>query len=641
MSKFLRFLTVLILLVGLVSGAFALYSSFLVDYSLESLEVALTASDQNLGNSSELGANVYQKLLQGLALEQAADDPESIKDLSMLELAARSFDEASDRAGTKRAKMYLSQTEKTKVPARGQALQIADVLYRYLQEILYYGLNFLRYIHPQKTEKDKAQGEVSSYLILTQADEKERKWQFDEAAELYRKFLEFYPGHPDGGFASLSLAQVLMKQRKYYEAERVLKKVVFDYSGLGEYQLALVMLKKVESCKKRERSLLEAEKRLAGLSDGRDADLFRLRVALEHLSMYSFDKAQEFLKELQESKAQDIRVKAKFYLGLVYKLQSQFDQGAEILSELSKESGLHRDLELGIEAQLADIYYQGFDAEKSLEHYRKISESVSNLKVQEGDAPSALGAWSALADAEQAVIYYFDLGDPQKAQDSLNRLNSSLGEFSELADLRSALAQAAAADLRDLAFEQLKRGRVYESMKLFKKKVRQSPDDAWSHSGLATAYVLLTDLYLAEESARTGEAKRSDAYTNTVLGYVLAYQGRLSEAVERYQQALGMGPGYIPAEYNLAGIYLVQKKYREALELLEDLDEQFQDHRNLMKSKILNNRGYARWHLGDKKAALADFKQAVSMTPGFKDAENNLTYAESGKDPQTISLGMK
>lgn len=639
MAKVLRLIALVSALIAFAGVGFALYSHFLVDYSLESLEFALSATEKNPEVSSKMGSNVYKNLLNDLALEQVSQDSAEVKNLSMLELAARSFEETADRAGNQRAKLYLQQTAEARAPERGPMLRFFDEAYRYLRNFFYQVMKIIHYLKKQMSTEVEAPVDVSSYLILTQAEEKESKWQLDEAAELYRKFLDFYPEHPEHGFVSISLAHVLIKQKKYHEAERLLKGLVVGNAGVEEYQLALALLKKIDGFKRREAEILETERRLASEPEGRETDALRLKLALDYLYSYSIEKAQELLKGLQNAKDHSIRVKAKFYLGWIYKLQTQYDQGAQVLLDLSNETGLDRDMGLGVEAQLADIYYQQNDSVRSLEHYQKISETVQRSGSDAVSQKASREAWSALADSEQAVIYYFDLGDREKAQESLNRLSGNLPEYSELTDLKSALQEAAAMDLRDLAFVQLKKGRVYESLDLFKKKMKQDPNDGWTHSGLATVYVLLTDLYSAEEAARKGMSAKPDQYTSSVLGYVMAYKSRFEEAEEYYLDALKMDPEYIPAKFNLSGVYLTQKKYEDARVLLDELEQLFNDYQNIMKSKILNNKGYALWWLGEKKAALESFREALKVTPDFKDAKINLVYTESGQAPQQATLG--
>lgn len=638
MSKLFRLLCLIGALIGTVVVGFSLYSHFLVDYSLESLEFALSATDKKPDASSRVGTNVYRNLLKDLALEEVSGDSSEVKNLAMLELAARSFDETADRAGNQRAKLYLQQTADSKSPERQQVLKWLDEAYRYLRNMFYQLLKFVHYARQQISSETEAPLDVSSYLLLSQAEEKEKKWQLIEASDLYRKFLEFYPEHPDHSFVTISLAHILMKQKKYHEAERLLRGLVVGSSGVEEYQIATTLLKKIDGFKKREDQIKELENLLLSRPEGKEADALRLKLALDYLYSYSIERAQELLRELQNAQDHSIRVKAKFYLGWIYKLQTQYDQGAKVLLELSEEKGLEKDMGLGVEAQLADIYYQQNDSERSLEHYQKISRGAAG-------SPDAISqkasqeAWSALADSEQAVIYYFDLGDRDKAQESLNRLSGSLPEYAELTDLKSALQDAAAMDLRDLAFSQLKKGRVYESLDLFKKKMKQEPNDGWTHSGLASVYVLLTDLYLAEAEAVQGYTVKPDQYTTSVLGYVRAYKSQFDESVELYKRALEMDPEYIPAKFNLSCVYLAQKNYEAARILLEELEVTFRDYQNIMKSKILNNKGYALWWLGEKTAAEKCFKEALRTTPDFKDSLINLNYVQTGQGPQQIALG--
>ncbi len=633
----MRLLTLIGGLILTVFIGFGLYSHFLVDYSLESLEFALSATDKKPENGSKVGSNVYKSLLQDLALEEAADEKTGVKNLAMLELAARSFDESTERAGHQRAKLYLKQTAESKAPGRSQLLKWFDQGYRVLRDWFYQALKFFRYIRHQVSSEVEEPLDVSSYLLISQAEEKEKKWRLDEAADLYRKFLEFYPEHPDHAFVAISLSNILMKQKKFHEAERLLRGLVLGSAGVEEYQIATALLKKIDAFKKREQQILKIEALIQANPQDKGVDTLKLKLALDYLYSYSMDRAQELLRELQKSQDHNIRVKAKFYLGWIYKLQTQYDQGEKVLLELSNEKGLEGDLGLGVQAQLADIYYQQNDSVKSLEQYKKISQEAGSKDANAQKA--SRDAWAALADSEQAVIYYFDLGDREKAQESLSRLGGDLPDYAELTDLKSALEDSAKMDLRDLAFSQLKKGRVYESLDLFKKKMKQDSDDAWTHSGLASVYVLLTDLVLAEAEASRGNSLKTDQFTTSVLAYVLSYQSRFDESIKLYQDAVKMDPEYIPAKFNLAGVYLVKKEYKEAMVLLYELEAAFHDYRNIMKAKVLNNKGYAEWWLGEAQKARESFKAALDINPEFKDAQVNLELIQKGHGPQNVTLG--
>lgn len=617
---------------------FALYSHFLVDYSLESLELALTATDRPADNSSAFGAKVYQKIVQGLAIEEAAKEDADMKNMALLELASRSLDETEERVGRERAKAYLSQTMEFKKPTRGQILKSLDNLYRAIKGLYYKVFEFLKYVQRRFSGQPAEPFDVSSYLLLTQAEEKEKKWQLDEAADLYRRFLKFYPEHPESSFVAIDLSHILVKQKKYDEAERLLRGLAVANAGMEEYELASNLLRKITDFRKRDVQITDLENLLRVHEGTPEGERIKLRLALQYLHAYALEHAQMLFKQLENAQDQKVRVKARFYLGWIYKLQAQYDQGEKVLMELTEEAGLEQEFGLGIDAQLADIYYQKNDTEKALNYYEKIAGSSQGAGAEQAQKASR-EAWAALADSEQAVIYYFDLNDAEKGGKMLARAGSALPTFGEVADLKSSFEKASQADLRDMGFFQLKNGKVYEAFELFKKKVTREPRDAWAHAGLATTYVLLTDLFMAHEQALLGYQILPDQFTTGVLAYVTAYQGFYDDAIELYRKALDKDASYIPVQYNLAGVYLVKKQYEEAVQLLEALDVTFKGYENIMRQKILNNLGYAKWWLGDTQTARKYFEDALAINPDFKDAKLNLSHMSENQAPEMSRLG--
>ncbi|HTL46907.1 MAG TPA: tetratricopeptide repeat protein [Verrucomicrobiae bacterium] len=626
---------ILVIVVG-----FTLYSHFLVDYSLESLEIALSATDKKPAESSTsaYGTKVYQKLIEGMAIEEATQKEADLKNMALLELASRSFDETTTRAGRERAKLYLSQTVEAKRPGRAEWLKILDHLYRLIRDLYYKTAQFFKYVQKNFTKKEQQPVEVSSYLLLTQAEDKEKKWDLDAAADLYRRFLKFYPDHPENSFVALNLSHILIKQKKYHEAERLLRGLAMGNAGMEEYELASNLLKKIEDLKKRDVEIAQLENLLATQGEGPEADKIRLQLGLQYLHSYSLQRAQEIFKLLENAPDEKIRLKARFYLGWIYKLQAQYDQGASVLLKLSEEGDLGEEMGLSLDAQLADIYYQKNDSQKALSYYEKIS-SKAPAQDQKSAQKASREAWAALADSEQAVIYYFDLKDAEKGAEHLRRAGSNLSAYGDVTDLKSAFKNASEVDLRDMGFYQLKDGKVYEALELFKKKVTQDPKDAWAQAGLATTYVLLTDLYSAREHASLGYKILPDQFTTGVLAYVVAYQSDYDQAIGLYKNALEKDPSYIPAKFNLAGLYIVKERYQDALDLLDELETTFEGHNNIMRQKILNNIGCARWWLGDKDGARQKFEEALDINSEFKDAKLNLSLMAQNDAPQTSSLG--
>ena len=113
-------------------------------------------------------------------------------------------------ASHERAKLYLTQTARTKLAKRPLLLRVLDRMYEQVQSWQRSFMKLINYLQSrmlgQTAGDTDSTYDASSLLLLSYADEKEEKWQLEEAADLYRRFLKFYPGHREAGFVEVSLA---------------------------------------------------------------------------------------------------------------------------------------------------------------------------------------------------------------------------------------------------------------------------------------------------------------------------------------------------------------------------------------------------------------------------------------------------
>ena len=141
---------------------------------------------------------------------------------------------------------------------------------------------------------------------------------------------------------------------------------------------------------------------------------------------------------------------------------------------------------------------------------------------------------------------------------------------------------------------------------------------------------------VSEAIAQYSEALRIlpnfvDAHSN--LGILLADQGRLDEAIAHYREALRGYPGFAEAHLNLGAALASQRKiaeaiaeYSEALRLRPDYADAHYNLANALASQ------------GKIDEAIAHYREAVSISPGFALAHNNLgmLLVREGKVGQAI-----
>jgi tetratricopeptide (TPR) repeat protein len=124
--------------------------------------------------------------------------------------------------------------------------------------------------------------------------------------------------------------------------------------------------------------------------------------------------------------------------------------------------------------------------------------------------------------------------------------------------------------------------------------------------GFSVAFNLLTSvLYRAEACSR--------------LGFALAHEGRLPEAIQAYEEALRLQPDNAEA-HNSVGIILVQQgKVPEATAQYEQA-LRVEPH----NARAHNNLGVALAESGKLQEAIRHFEQALRTNPDYAEAHNNL-----------------
>ena len=128
--------------------------------------------------------------------------------------------------------------------------------------------------------------------------------------------------------------------------------------------------------------------------------------------------------------------------------------------------------------------------------------------------------------------------------------------------------------------------------------------------------------------------KPDTAETHSNLGVALVEQGKLTEAVASYQQALRLKPDYAEAHCNLGMALAEQGKlteavasYQQALRLKPHIAEAH------------NNLGMALVEEGKLTEAVASYQQALRLKPDYAEAHNNLgvALADQGRLTEAVA----
>lgn len=615
----------LVVIIFIIIGVFSLYGNFLVDYSLQSLEFTFRSSkDFDPSKITPIQQRIYGHLVQDIAVEEAFQEKMDLKNLLFIDKAHKSFDQSLGSVEMGKSVFFLDIARRIKKNDRGAILNNFDKVFFMAQNIADGIAAFCQYIYNNLIPTGKSDAstiDYSSLPLLEEADRLEKIWKLDEAENLYKDALLLRLSASDRGFVSLALANLLIKKSNLQEAESLLKRIQSEYPGQHESEIAEKFLHKISVIKQRKKLIQELTNKIQGQDTKTPvSEALKLRLALTHLSIYELDQSEHYLSELLTSRDADMRIKANFYLAWVNDIKNSLDKSNELYLRLLEDPQLSKDMELALKVSLADNYQELNMPDKALLYYSDAAKQIDGAVQKKRIVHDA---WISVVELEQIDIYRNDFRNKDKANELLNGLRSKISDES-LERISIELKQTEGIDVRALAFEALQQGRVYNAFDLFQKSLSAAPTDAWSHSGLATIYVLQKDSKSAFEYAKKGYEIQPDEYTSAVLGYVYQLMGRDADAKRLLGESLGKERLYTPAGFNLAIALISSREYEQAIKLLRVLLEDKKRKSGLLRSKILNNLACAYWLRGDEAEAVKMFQEALFATPEFHAAKRNL-----------------
>jgi tetratricopeptide (TPR) repeat protein len=191
-----------------------------------------------------------------------------------------------------------------------------------------------------------------------------------------------------------------------------------------------------------------------------------------------------------------------------------------------------------------------------------------------------------------------------------DKLDKAIGHFSEALRIKPYHAQAH----NNLGAVLFKKGKVEEAVFHFRQALRIKPDYPLASKNLRIALAEQRKGIQAKakvEQQAPGPASANPAF-HYRLGNMYKAKGQWEEAIEEYQKALSLQPGFTDAMNNLALVYVMQGEHDKALPLymkiIELKPESYVPYYNVACM-------YARQH--KEEEAIVWLRQAVSR--GFKD----------------------
>jgi tetratricopeptide (TPR) repeat protein len=180
--------------------------------------------------------------------------------------------------------------------------------------------------------------------------------------------------------------------------------------------------------------------------------------------------------------------------------------------------------------------------------------------------------------------------------------------------------------LATLAILTREHSRAFTDLGTFARTTLAGNPDSWvarDHLGVVlTSEGKLTEAVELFNQALRANPKYGLGHYN--LGCALQSQGHIEEAMEQYKQAFQLQPDLSRPHYNLGCILADQGKFADAI-------EQYQQALKLdpNTSGVQNNLGIALASLGKLDEAIVQFQKAVELRPDFAEAHVNLGHAQS------------
>jgi tetratricopeptide (TPR) repeat protein len=165
--------------------------------------------------------------------------------------------------------------------------------------------------------------------------------------------------------------------------------------------------------------------------------------------------------------------------------------------------------------------------------------------------------------------------------------------------------------------------KIYDNLEtLWRDTLAKNPAAWMAHNNLGALLAhqgKLTEAIEQYEQALQIKPDFIEAYNN--LGNTLADQGKVPEATQSYKRALELNPSYAEAYYNLGNVLAHQGKLSEAIQHYELAVQLKPDY-----AEACYNMGVALQDEGKVAEAGQQFEHAIQLNSDYVEALNNLAY---------------
>ena len=393
--RWLLLLRVPLSLLGVVLF-FALYNRFILDKNLQDLRTSLSVLDNATGAGQAEAALllVDQALTTQMALEET-----DLKDAATLQYARGALSSDQAQRPVEDARAMLATLEESRSHGRSLSLRALD-------GIMLKTHTFFRNasLLPRQALGPALSPEIDP-ARLEEAARLENRGRHAESVPIYEALLSDYPNYSGRASLKLRLGRAIQRAGDLPRAERFYRDALAESRDPDESEAASRALEEISRFRKGRRAVLVLEKELASVGPGpeRREKAFQLGTAavkLQDLEKAAWAFGEAYRADPEGETAVSCLFKEGWALRALGRVDDAFDRFQAIL-----RSSPNTPWAVMAYLQMAEAYKALGDPQAAAQFYEK----ATGVKLKDA-------AFTAMAYAQTACTYQFDLNNPEKAQ---------------------------------------------------------------------------------------------------------------------------------------------------------------------------------------------------------------------------------
>ncbi len=246
----------------------------------------------------------------------------------------------------------------------------------------------------------------------------------------------------------------------------------------------------------------------------------------------------------------------------------------------------------------------------------KADAAINDLRAVQRDQPNSIPLQRTLARA------YLQNDDPTLAEETLRAAVQSSPDNAE--------------PLVDLAQLLMRTGRADQALPLLEKFTTRRPGDLTALNALFDVQMARKDFAAARRTAQLIQSvKPAEAAGDFLLGQAELADGKPDAARTAFERALAISPAAIEPITALVRLDLTQQHADQAIARLDKIIAQFPND-----APVRNLKGEALANLKRTDPAIASFRDAIAVSPGWAVPYRNMAAAESaaGRNDDAIKV---